>query len=296
MKQLDFLIIGAPKCGTTSFAHYLSQHPDIFMPDVESDFFPLEYDKGPKFYWDTYFKEWKGEKIIGERFTSNLYIPYVPSRVKEFTPKATLFVVVRNPVERAHSEWWMYSAQDFERASFPEAIARNMKRIQEGTFLDERKERASWEKRLSYAVGKVDLSTYVEAGYYAQYIKRYLEFFPKSQVKIVFFDDLKKDAVKVTRDTWKFLGASQHAKVQDVAAQNEALSKQYINLVRVAKRTRLVKILPTSLKRAVKKFLSKAQNRPAMDESTRQLLIRHYRAHNLDLEKLTGRDLSHWNQ
>jgi len=296
MKKPNFLIIGAPKSGTTSIAHSISQHPDIFMPDVESDFFPLEYEKGAKFYWDTYFKDWKGEDTIGERYTSNLYIPYVPSRMKEFAPEAKLFVIVRNPVERAHSEWWMYSAQDFERAPFLEAIAENLKRVEAGTFLDKEQERNSWKKRLSYQAGKVDLSTYVEAGYYAQYIKRYLKFFPSSQLKIVFFEDIQKDAAKVTRDAWKFLGVNPDVQFQEVAAQNAALSKEYIHLVRLAKRSRLVKILPTSLKRSVKQFFSKAQNRPSIDESTRQLLLRHYYPHNRKLERLTGRDLSHWDR
>jgi hypothetical protein len=45
MKKPNFFIVGAPKCGTTAMAHYLSEHPDIFMSSPkEPHYFNFDFE------------------------------------------------------------------------------------------------------------------------------------------------------------------------------------------------------------------------------------------------------------
>ncbi len=47
MDRPSFLVLGAPKCGTTSLCHYLAQHPEVFVPpEKEPRFFDAEYERG----------------------------------------------------------------------------------------------------------------------------------------------------------------------------------------------------------------------------------------------------------
>ena len=103
MKRPNFLILGAGKSGTNSLYHYLGQHPDVFLSTPKEPFyFEAEYEKGLKFYWDTYFNGWNGQRAVGEARVANLFLPYIPQRIKESLPQSKLIVTLRNPTHRAH--------------------------------------------------------------------------------------------------------------------------------------------------------------------------------------------------
>ena len=62
MNRPTFFLLGASKAGTTSLHYYLAQHPDILMSDPkEPAFFRLEYERGPDWYWRTYFRRYAGQ-------------------------------------------------------------------------------------------------------------------------------------------------------------------------------------------------------------------------------------------
>jgi hypothetical protein len=87
MQRPTFLILGTSKAGSTSLYHYLSQHPDVFMSEPkESLFFCMEYERGPDYYWQSYFKAYGGQKEIGDACTKNLYLPFVARRIADTPP------------------------------------------------------------------------------------------------------------------------------------------------------------------------------------------------------------------
>src|SRR5688572_7713518 len=123
MVMPNFLIIGAAKAGTTSLYSYLNQHPQIFMSPVkEPNFFALEGEKlnfrGPGdaqvinrysiTQLESYRAHFKGitqETCIGEASTLYLDHPKAVERIQHYTPKARLITILRDPVERAFSNF-----------------------------------------------------------------------------------------------------------------------------------------------------------------------------------------------
>src|SRR3972149_6925354 len=137
LNRPNFLVLGAAKAGTTSLCHYLAQHPDVFIPEVkEPIFFDAEYERGLDYYWKKYFSRWSGQPAVGEGRVFNLYLPFVPPRIRESIPGAKLIAVLRNPVERAYSHWWHRFSYRDEILPFHEAIRENLSRIARGILFE----------------------------------------------------------------------------------------------------------------------------------------------------------------
>lgn len=98
----NFLIAGAAKCGTTSLAALLAQHPEINMLPNEVHFFSKNYEKGVEWYLN-HFQQPK--KVQGEKSPTYLYYTDCHSRIHQLLPDVKLIVMLRNPVARAYSNW-----------------------------------------------------------------------------------------------------------------------------------------------------------------------------------------------
>lgn len=156
----DFIIVGTMKAGTTSLAHYLKQHPQIFMPNREVHFFNNEdnYKKGVKWY-KKQFKKASNDSVIGEKTPTYSYLKKVPKRIHDILPEVKLIWIFRNPVDRTYSNYWHAYKKGMERLSFEKAIKNEKQGIKENIFY-------GYKKR----------SIYVEQ------VKRYLKFFPKNKM------------------------------------------------------------------------------------------------------------------
>ncbi len=289
MNKPNFIILGAPKGGTTSLYGYLSQHPDVCLAEPKETYFFLseEYEKGLEFYWDKYFKGWTGQKAIGEATPSYLGVPIAAPRIKECLPEARLIATLRNPVDRVYSAWWMHYCMGNETRSFEEVIQLNFERIKAGIMF-------------SQPVSPV------EFGYYAQQINRYLDLFPRSQFKIVFFEDLLKDPHSVVQGVCTFIGVEPISLDTDATAWNVGMDTSenaakifgwFSYLARgLGIRSVTSQEMRENLKRKIASFLSVFGRKPRLSKEMRKVLIEHYYSHNRELEKLTGRDLSHWDR
>jgi hypothetical protein len=125
-----FFIIGAPKAGTTSFHHYLEQHPQIQMSAVkEPSFFAPALDR-PNVTreinrLDKYEQLFDpAAQVRGEASTNYAEYPFrqcVPERIKKLVPEAKFIYVVRDPIDRTVSHYHHLVASSGERRS-PEDI------------------------------------------------------------------------------------------------------------------------------------------------------------------------------
>lgn len=127
MKQPNFFILGGPKCGTTSMADWLSEHPHVFMSPVKEPFFfctDLVPDLPRKVaeYEELFRGAHPVHCVIGEATTSYLYSKLAVPNILNYSPEAVFLVMIRNPVEMAyslHSEL-LYQGdehvEDFEKA------------------------------------------------------------------------------------------------------------------------------------------------------------------------------------
>lgn len=147
----------------------------------------------------------------------------------------------------------------------------------------------------SSVVGK--FRTYLDHGYYDEHNKRYLNFFPASQMKIIMFEDLCNKPGRVIKDVWRFLKISPNIELKDIRPRGVALGRIGLVLDKIGRFTKLRKVVPSFLRVGLRHFLFKLGDRPPkMDASTWKRLIEHYRPHNRKLEKKLGCDLSHWNR
>ncbi|MDR3646441.1 MAG: sulfotransferase domain-containing protein [Candidatus Babeliales bacterium] len=192
--SVDFLIIGAAKCGTTSLYNYLIQHPDI-LPAAQKEvhYFDLNYERGLDWY-KSHFLEKSPGKITGEASPFYLYHPLVPERVFKLLPKTKLIVLLRDPVERAISDYfYTYPGMSFEEALQKEVeiIKQELDKINNDQYYD------------IYSIIKY---SYLTRGIYIDQIKRWREYFPKEQMLFLIYDDLCNDPKGTVNKVFKFLG------------------------------------------------------------------------------------------
>jgi len=108
MSTPDFLILGAAKSGTTTLIHELKNHPHVFTPGYEVNYFTQKYTKGAQWY-NALFNF--PDKIQGEKSTSYFYEKPCHERISEHNPTIKLIVLLREPVNRAFSNWNMRHVQ-----------------------------------------------------------------------------------------------------------------------------------------------------------------------------------------
>jgi len=295
-----FLILGSAKCGTTSLYAYVDQHPDVFFSDPkEPIFFEAHFDRGMDYYWETYFKGWRGQPVVGEARTHNLVLPFVAERIRQGLPDARLIAILRDPVDRAYSEWWHRVSLGFETLSFEEAIEANEQRIDAGMTFDGPEGAAAWYRGLqNKRDAKTRYGLYLEQGYYARHIERFRALFPAPQLKILFFEDLSRDPEAVTREVWDFIGVDAQHRLADPDPRNVARSRKRSPLaqrVRALRPRMLRDVVPEPLLRPFRAFLSgRPAARPPLRPETARALREHFAPHNEALVPLVGRSLSHW--
>jgi hypothetical protein len=199
----DFLIAGAPKAGTTALHAALSPHPGLYLSKVkEPKFFlsdgPPPAEGGPgdvqtyqEHVWrradyEALFAPAPAGTLRGEATPFYLYDLAAHDRIKNLTPNAKLILLLRDPVDRAHSNWThLWNAGLEPEPDFLTAC------------------RAEEERK---AAGWADFWHYIGLGRYGRQVQHLYEVFPREQVLLLRYRDLK-DAPATTLDrVCDFLG------------------------------------------------------------------------------------------
>jgi hypothetical protein len=297
----NFLIIGAAKSGTTSLYYWLKQHPQIYMAPVkETNFFAFEGEKldfpeiararaylaNCKTTIEAYREQFQGvsnEIAIGEASPIYLYHPQAPERIQHYVPNAKLIAILRNPIERAYSNFLHCLREDLEYTTdFNQALQAEEGRI-----------RNNWWWGFHY----------VNIGFYYVQLKRYFDRFDANQIKVYLYDDLKSDPLSLIQDILQFLDVDATF-VPDISMQynktgipknkflHQFLSKPSIPSI-IKNPIRL--LLPIELR---KRILLNINNRnlfkPRLSLEVRSQLINLYREDILKLQDLIERDLTRW--
>ena len=204
VREPNFFLVGASRAGTTSLWQYLIAHPDIYMPtrtmaEKEPSHFCEVTPKWALAYRerDRYlrlFEEAGRRRAVGEGSTPYLVAPEVPARIRSTYPDAKILIILRNPIHRAFSLYRFLCFIGVESiTSFERALRAEATRMHDARFMHNN---PVW-----YA-----LYQYFHSGLYSSQIERYLEVFPRDQVKIILFDDLENEPVRTTQDVYRFLG------------------------------------------------------------------------------------------
>jgi hypothetical protein len=179
VKRRHFVIAGAQRAGTTFLYHLLDQHPQIEMARPlrpEPKFFLSAdlYRQGLDAYHRLFFRLSPEVTVLGEKSTSYMEHAAVASRIHDLLPDAKLLFLLRDPVERAISNYWFSLAHGVERASLEEALSREA------------------EKDAEYDAERYSVSpfAYLRRGLYLELLKPFLQRFLPTNIMILVFEKL----------------------------------------------------------------------------------------------------------
>ena len=132
----DFVVIGAPKCGTTFFYHLLSKHPHVEPAAFkEVHFFDLLYEEGVEWYRQCFLppRQKDGRKTItGDGTPSYLFHPHASERMAGVIPEARLIALLRNPVDRSYSAYHHRAKHKDEIETFEESVETSLNSPNQG--------------------------------------------------------------------------------------------------------------------------------------------------------------------
>jgi hypothetical protein len=309
----NFFIVGAPKAGTTSLYHYLGQHPDVYMSPVkEPNYFAEEirlgnisaqwqdwaqrednalqlYLRGPmqekRFggivsRWSDYLKLFEnvnGEKAIGEASVCYLWSKTAARNIAASRPDAKILMVLRNPVDRAFSQYKQALASGLIGRSFREQVRKSLNNKSDQFEL---------------------LNPFLEFGLYYEQVKRYTERFSAENLRICLYEDYKQAPARVTTDIFRFLAVDAQF-FPDVSEKHLQVSLPRFNRVSFMLKkcgvwSSLKNIVPDDLVPIVKKWAVKNTHSVELDPGDRVQLSNYYRENVVQLSDLIKRDLSAW--
>jgi hypothetical protein len=294
MRKPNFFIVGAPKCGTTALASYLSKHPDIFMSPVkECAFFGT--DCNPKITklsdYLALFSQATNQKRVGEASVCYLYSKTAAENIKQFDPAAKIIIMLRDPVDMIyayHSELYFIaneSIADFEEALKAEPDRKMGKRLPPFTDMPK------------------FFFCYREMGKYKKFVELYLSVFSAENVHVIDFDQFKRETDKVFRSTCQFLDVDPDVPMTfPIVNENKTFrSKRLIDFVRYPPLL-IRKAVRATLPCRVRQFIGQKifewnfvrSPRPPLRPELRAELNAEFAQDVEELGRMLGRDFRHW--
>ncbi|MEG4440824.1 tetratricopeptide repeat protein [Microcoleus sp. AT9_B5] len=191
VKVPNFIIIGSQRCGTTSLYTYLAQHPQILTPiKKEMDFFSWHFDRGIDWYLAHFPPMPPGEEFVtGEASPSYFDCREAPERLYSAFPEAKLIVLLRNPVDRAISQFYRLTDLSWEARSLDRAISDEIERLSQNP---------------EYIIGE-EPGNYLARGRYIEFIQNWRAFFPPEQLLILKSEDFYAGAATTLKQVLEFL-------------------------------------------------------------------------------------------
>lgn len=202
-----FLVIGVQKGGTTSLYSYLAAHPQINGSVVkEVHYFDFHYACGETWYRAHFAPQsWLLSRglVTGEASPEYIFSPFAPGRVASFDPDMKLVVMLRNPVERAYSQYQMSIRRERETLPFTEAL------VQETARLDKEYQKMGIEEAFAYGSSHRHQS-YQLKGHYAEQLENWFKFFSPEQILVLESEAFFRDPATVYAQTIRFLGLPEY--------------------------------------------------------------------------------------
>lgn len=187
-------IVGAQRSATTYLYHLLAAHPEIEMArptKPEPKFFITDalFERGLDYYQSTYFEGKPDAWLRGEKSTSYMETEKAAQRIAANYPQAKILFLLRDPVERAISNYWFSHNNGLETLSIEEAFRREDQR---------------WK---DYDPAKVSVSpfAYLRRGCYIENLQMYECYFPLEQLKVIIHEQLI-GSPEVVADLYAYLG------------------------------------------------------------------------------------------
>jgi hypothetical protein len=287
----NFVVIGAAKAGTTALYWYLAEHPEVFMSPVkETNYFAYGLDaEGRLLYGDPDVHRFPVKSLseyeqlfagaddavaVGEASPIYLECPQAANRIRELLPESRLICGLRHPIDRAYSDYQMY-------------LRRRGRRLEPARDLT-----------ATSAWARPD-SRWMRIGRYHEQLKRYFDAFPRDQLHVFLFDDLKRSPLHTVQNVYGFLGVDP-AFTPDFNAPHNIGGLPESRLLEGfltsgAIRSVVEPWIPTGAANWIRRLRMKnMQQAPPLPAELRKELSSHFQEDIRRTAELIGRSLEHW--
>ena len=298
-RKVNLFIVGAAKCGTTSLYHYLSQHPSFYTTrPKEPRYFASDIPEQHRLVktMDEYRKIYEGAPsnaaYLVDASPAYMYSHRAAREIYDYNRDAKIVVMLRPPADLLYSVHAQYLWSCDENINdFSEAWS----------YSQERK----MGRKIPKGCRNPMILVYTEFAMLGLQMERYFEIFPREQIHVILFEDLKKDSAQCFGRLLDFL--------QILTVEDIDFSPQNVNTVH---RSRLLSLFVQGKftgKKQLKKissalgldfspklraFLAKVNDvrkkRPPMPQETRTEIEMHYERDVRKIERLLGIELEGW--
>jgi len=290
--RVNFLGIGAAKSGSTWLADKLRLHPKIFIPKEKSIYYfnqflekypekaNLKYDR-PLQWYHSFFAEASSQQLTGEITPRYLVNENCAKDIFNYNPDIKLLVTLRDPIQRLHSHYLF--RQQAGLSSYP---------------------------ALEVAIEK--FPELLDGSLYFKHLKKYFDLFPRENIKVMFYEDLRKDYREFYREVLLFLGVHEYYPEGLETKSNITMEVRSRFLARMISSTDLYIQHRPSLQfvrrlinhlglHKMAKAISRTNKqsvmeKPRLKKELATKLREYFRDDITNLEKLLNKNLSHWNQ
>lgn len=288
MRKIDVMIVGAQKAGTTSLHNYLSQHPDVLgHPQLEFAYFEsdTEFAEDYSRVFKRYFTNGRPDAPVVIAKNAAIYTsPKALARLHEHNPDCNIIFLLREPVARAISAYNMERFNGAINDSIDELVAGIQGTHSPNPIFD----------------------LILQRGLYAEHLQNILKFFPKSQVKLLLFEEFSQNPESIVKNLYSWIGLDDFKPDTSVKhnTTQQARSKAASNaLKRLRTNNNPLKrfaraILPYRTFSKIGQFLldkNKSSEKPKpVSDAVQQQLHAYYLKPNEELTRISDLNISQW--
>ncbi len=194
----DFVIGGAPRSGTSWLHTLFANHPQTYVPvpfKPEPKYFLVdsEYAQGLEYYSNRWFSGVPADIVAGEKSANYLESPTAARRISSDLPAVRMIFILREPADRARSNYLWSRMNGLEDEDFATAIKREAER--ERSYPD----RFRFSRPYSY----------FSRGLYARHLRPYLELISRDRILVMRYEDIAQDPTRFAKRVLGFLGVEQ---------------------------------------------------------------------------------------
>lgn len=284
----NFLIIGAPKAGTTWLYSRLRRHPDVFMSSVkELGFFShtvadsdetVTLEAKDRDWYEYHFQDVEEQSAVGEATPNYLLNSSAPRKIYELIPDVKLIACLRHPTDRAYSHYWMKRGLSNIDYTFGEAVRRGQ-------------------------------GAYVEESLYGEQLDRYLSYFDREQLLILISEEVFAAPSTSLNEICSFLGVDETFYQDQEWVEGRKNPSSRIRSKFVSKAVQIVgtwmrhtegarqvldALKATGLTDLIKNANRKSREYPEMNPELREELDEYYASTVCRVEEIVGREIKVW--